>query len=115
MKKDRDKLLRYLAKFYNDPSGDTTDFLKDVSRIKYVNKYINEYITTGVFKHRPCINIIVILNNVFGAVATNTALFYIIDTSLHAELNSVLMFLGLQQPEFDTYNKELYNMLNEKV
>ena len=62
--KGRSELLSYLARYYYDPSGDTNEFLKDVARIKFVNKYLQEYKNTGNFKDRQCINIIVILNTV---------------------------------------------------
>jgi len=113
--KNRSELLSYLARFYNDPAGDTEEFLKDVSRIKFVNKYLKEYTQTGNFKDRPCINIIVILNNIFGPQATNIVLFYIISPKVHLELNSVLKFLGIAQPEFTEYNKDLFNKLKLEI
>ena len=113
--KGRSELLSYLARYYYDPSGDTNEFLKDVARIKFVNKYLQEYKNTGNFKDRQCINIIVILNNIFGPTATNVVLFYIVDQSVHLELNSILQFLEIAQPEFNEYNEELLEKLREEV
>lgn len=113
--KSRSELLSYLARYYYDPAGDTEEFLKDVARIKFVNKYLQEYLKTGNFKDRACINIIVILNNLFGPKATNIVLFYIVDPSVHLELNSVLRFLGISQPEFSEYNNDLLEKLLVEV
>lgn len=111
----RPELLSYLARFYYDPAGDTAEFLKDISRIKFVNKYLKEYKNTGNFKDRPCINIIVILNNIFGPTPTNVVLFNIVDNSLHKELNSILYFLDINKPELVGCNEELLEKIRSSV
>ncbi|MBT5356154.1 MAG: hypothetical protein HOK95_06100 [Candidatus Marinimicrobia bacterium] len=113
--KSRSELLSYLARYYYDPAGDTASFLKDISRIKFVNKYLKEYNKTGNFKDRPCINIIIILNNLFGPIPTNVVLFNIVSPGVHKELNSVLHFLNLGQPELKGCNIELLEKLKREI
>ena len=73
-------LLLYCMKHYDGGFLATTeDFNDDLNRIKYIKKLITRYRKTGHrddLKERLILNHIIILSNVFGAIATARILFY---------------------------------------
>ena len=72
-----DNFLRYCAKHYDGGLLATVeDFKDDLSKIKYIKKLITRYRQNDVLKERLILNHIIVLNNMFGALATPRMLFF---------------------------------------
>lgn len=94
-KLDEFNFLLYAAKHYDNPQCyDTVEFYDDLKRIKYIKRLINRYIEEGDLKERLVLNHIIILNNVFGPVATVKMLF-LKCKGLESQLKSFLIFLNI--------------------
>jgi len=75
-KLDESNFLLYAAKHYdNAQCYDTIEFYDDLKRFKYVKRLFNRYEEERDLKERLILNHIIILNNVFGPVATARMLF----------------------------------------
>lgn len=68
--------ILYCAKNYDGRYySSTEDFHNDLKRIGYIKKLITRYIESGDLKERLVLNHIIVLNNVFGPIATCRILF----------------------------------------
>lgn len=94
-KLDEFNFLLYAAKHYDNPQCyDTVEFYDDLKRIKYIKRLINRYIEEGDLKERLILNHIIVLNNVFGPVATAKMLF-LKCKGMESQLKSFLIFLNI--------------------
>lgn len=72
-----DNFLLYSAKYYDNPGcADTTEFIEDLSRFKYIKRLFNRFQENGEIKERLVLNHIIILYNVFGIPAATRMLFF---------------------------------------
>lgn len=87
----------YAAQAYDNPQcWDTAEFLDDVKRLKYVKRLCRRYLTTRRMSERLMLNHIVLLNNVFGPVATVRLLFIKCDdTNMYRVLKPFLLYLSI--------------------
>ena len=71
-----------------------------MKRFKYIKRLFRKYQDSGVLKERLLLNHIIVLNNLFGADAASTLLFFKIEMEHWPALKSFLMFLNIM-PESD--------------
>lgn len=103
-----ESFILYCAKNYNNPQCfGMTEFIEDLSRIKYIKKLITRYKMTNELKERLILNHIIILNNVFGPHATVRILYF----KLKDEFKYIKPFLIL----LNILPDKIYNINNEKV
>lgn len=75
-KVDETNFLLYAAKHYDNPHCyDTIEFYEDLNRFKYIKRLLNKYQESGDIKERLIINHLIVIYNVFGAVAGTRMLF----------------------------------------
>lgn len=69
--------ILYCAKNHDGRYFTTTEeFYDDLKRVAYIRKLITRYIETGDLRERLILNHIIVLNNLFGPVATCRILFF---------------------------------------
>ena len=91
----------YAIKHYHNPSCEgINEFYDDMKRFKYIKRLFRKYKDSGVLKERLLLNHIIILNNLFGAEAASTLLFFKIEPEYWPALKSFLKFLSIM-PETD--------------
>ena len=91
----------YAIKHYHNPSCEgMSEFDDDMKRFKYVKRLFRKYEESGILKERLLLNHIIILNNLFGAEASSTLLFFKTERLHWAALKSFLEFLNIM-PEQD--------------
>jgi hypothetical protein len=105
-KLDEFNFLLYAAKHYDNPQCyDTVEFYDDLKRIKYIKRLLNRYLEEGDLKERLILNHIIILNNVFGALAT-TKMLFLKCKDLEPQLKSFLMFLNILPEKIENIGVE---------
>lgn len=58
----------YAAKYYDNPHCfDTSEFVDDLARFKYLKRLFNKYAETGELRERLILNHIVVIYNVWGS------------------------------------------------
>lgn len=96
-------LLLYCMKHYDGGFLATTDdFYEDLSRIKYIKKLITRYKRTGDrddLKERLILNHIIVLINVFGAVAASRILYYHLINDMDI-IKPFMVFAGIMPEQF---------------
>jgi hypothetical protein len=94
-KLDEFNFLLYAAKHYDNPQCyDTVEFYDDLKRFKYIKRLLNRYVEEGDLKERLILNHIIVLNNVFGPVAT-TKMLFLKCKGMESQLKAFLLFLNL--------------------
>ena len=97
----KDNVMMYAVKHYHNQSCDgINEFYDDMKRFKYIKRLFRKYNDTDVLKERLLLNHIIILNNLFGAEAASTLLFFKIEPEYWPALKAFLKFLNLM-PERD--------------
>ena len=97
----KDNVVMFAIKHYNNPSCEgINEFYDDMKRFKYIKRLFRKYKDSGVLKERLLLNHIIILNNLFGAEAASTLLFFKIEMEHWPALKSFLKFLNIM-PEQD--------------
>ena len=97
----KDNITMYAIKHYHNPSCEgMSEFSDDMKRFKYVKRLFRKYKDTGVLKERLLLNHIIVLNNLFGAEASSTLLFFKTEQEYWPILKSFLEFLNIM-PEND--------------
>lgn len=86
-------------KCYNAPHCILSEFEGDIKRTKYLKRLFRRYKITKVLKERLILNHIILLNNVFGPVATARILFYKIDERDFDILKTFLDYLDIMPDE----------------
>ena len=94
-----DNFLIYAMKCYNAPHCILSEFEGDIKRTKYLKRLFRRYKITKVLKERLILNHIILLNNVFGPVATARILFYKIDERDFDILKTFLDYLDIMPDE----------------
>jgi hypothetical protein len=92
---DHDTFLLYCAKYYNNAHCQSTEeFYEDLKHIKYIKKLLTRYDLNGDLKERLILNHIIILNNMFGPIATSKILFFKLP-KYHSYLKPFLILLNI--------------------
>lgn len=103
-----DNFLLYCAQHYDNPQCvNTSEFIEDVNRIKYIKKLITRYCLTGELKDHLILNHITVLYNVFGAVHTPRILYL----KMCDDFKYIKPFLVL----LSICPDKLYNINNQKM
>lgn len=112
---DDSTFLLYCAKNYNNPHClGTEEFLEDLKRIKYIKKLFTRYEITGELKERLILNHIMILNNVFGPIATVRILFYKIP-KYHHYLKPFFILLNILPDIVYNVGKDGINIFTDDI
>ena len=91
----------FAIKHYQNPSCEgINEFYSDMKRFKYIKRLFRKYKESGELKERLLLNHIIVLNNMFGADAASTLLFFKLEQEYWAALKSFLAFLNIM-PEND--------------
>ena len=97
----KDNIMMYAIQHYHNPSCEgMSEFKDDMKRFKYVKRLFRKYKDTGILKERLLLNHIIVLNNLFGAEASSTLLFFKTEQEYWPVLKSFLEFLNIM-PEHD--------------
>jgi hypothetical protein len=100
----KDNIMMYAIKHYHNPSCEgMSEFNDDMKRFKYVKRLFRKYEETGILKERLLLNHVIILNNLFGAEASSTLLFFKTEQEHWSTLRGILEFLNIM-PENDLVN-----------
>ena len=97
----KDNIMMYAIQHYHNPSCEgMSEFKDDMKRFKYVKRLFRKYEETGILKERLLLNHIIVLNNLFGAEASSTLLFFKTEREHWPALKGFLEFLNIM-PEND--------------
>ena len=97
----KDNIVMYAIQHYHNPSCEGMgEFNDDMKRFKYVKRLFRKYEETGMLKERLLLNHIIVLNNLFGAEASSTLLFFKTEQIHWSALKGFLEFLNIM-PEND--------------
>ena len=100
----KDNIMMYAIQHYHNPSCEgMSEFNDDMKRFKYVKRLFRKYEETDILKERLLLNHIIILNNLFGAEASSTLLFFKTEQEHWPALKGFLEFLNIM-PENDLVN-----------
>ena len=92
---NEDNFMMYAMKCYNSPHCIMSEFEGDIKRTKYLKRLFRRYKVTKSLKERLILNHIILLNNVFGPLATARILFYKIDERDYDVLKTFLAYLNI--------------------
>jgi len=99
---NEENFIMYAMKMYENPQCKTIDeFYEDLDRIKYVKRLLYKYINRGVLRERLIMNHIIILTNLFGALATSKMLFFKLDENMFPALKTFLLYLNYLPEEIE--------------
>ena len=105
----------YAIKHYHNPSCEgLSEFNDDMKRFKYVKRLFRKYEETGILKERLLLNHIIVLNNLFGAEASSTLLFFKTEQLHWPALKGFLEFLNIM-PENDLQDILIDNNIKQKL
>ena len=94
-------ITMYAIQHYHNPSCEgMSEFNDDMKRFKYVKRLFRKYEETDILKERLLLHHIIILNNLFGAEASSTLLFFKTEQKHWSALKGFLEFLNIM-PEND--------------
>ena len=97
----KDNIMMYAIQHYHNPSCEgMSEFNDDMKRFKYIKRLFRKYKDTGSLKERLLLNHIIVLNNLFGAEASSTLLFFKTEQEYWPTLKAFLEFLNIM-PEND--------------
>ena len=100
----KDNIMMYAIQHYHNPSCEgMSEFNDDMKRFKYIKRLFRKYEETGILKERLLLNHIIVLNNLFGAEASSTLLFFKTEREHWSALRGFLEFLNIM-PENDLQN-----------
>ena len=96
-----ENVMMFAIKHYDNPLCESEkEFHDDMKKFKYIKRLLRKYKETGVLKERLLLNHIIVLNNLFGAEASSTLLFFKTERQHWPTLKSFLEFLNIM-PEND--------------
>ena len=92
----KDNVMLYAIKHYHNPSCEgINEFYDDMKRFKYIKRLFRKYKDSGVLKERLLLNHIIVLDNLFGAEAASTLLFFKIDKDYWPALKTFMIYLNM--------------------
>ena len=110
-----DNIMMYAIQHYHNPSCEgMSEFNDDMKRFKYIKRLFRKYKETGILKERLLLNHIIVLNNLFGAEASSTLLFFKTEQGYWSELKSFLEFLNIM-PENDLIEVVSNTIIKQKL
>ena len=87
--------MQYAMSVYANPScTGMKEFVEDLSRIKYIKRLLRRYRKTGEIREQLLLNHFIILNNVFGTIGASRLLFFKVETDLHPDVKTFMVYLG---------------------
>ena len=96
---NKDNFLFFAIKHYENPTTSTQEeFEEDLSRFKYVKRWLRKYHNSGVINNHLLLNHILIIFNCWGDAAL-PMFFHKIDYTYWGSLKSFLLYLD-RIPEF---------------
>ena len=105
----------FAIKHYQNPSCEgINEFYDDMKRFKYIKRLFRKYKDSGVLKERLLLNHIIILNNLFGADAASSLLFFKLEQEYWSALKSFLTFLSIM-PEGDLKHIKSDPIIDERL
>ena len=111
----KDNVMLYAIKYYHNPSCEgINEFYNDMKRFKYIKRLFRKYKDSGVLKERLLLNHIIVLNNLFGAEAASTLLFFKIEPEYWPALKAILKFLSIM-PEKDLSYIEIDSLVEQRL
>ena len=111
----KDNITMYAIQHYHNPSCEGMgEFKDDIKRFKYIKRLFRKYEETGILKERLLLNHIIVLNNLFGAEASSTLLFFKIEREHWPALKGFLEFLNIM-PENDMQEILTDNIVKQKL
>ena len=111
----KDNIVMYAIRHYENPSCSGMDeFYDDMKRFKYIKRLLRKYKDSGSLKERLILNHIIVLNNLFGAEAATTLLFFKIEQEFWSCLKPFLEYLSLM-PEADLTDIPSDNYITEQL
>ena len=111
----KDNIMMYAIQHYHNPSCEgMSEFNDDMKRFKYVKRLFRKYEETSILKERLLLNHIIVLNNLFGAEASSTLLFFKTEKEHWPTLKGFLEFLNIM-PEHDLEGIESDGMVRQKL
>jgi len=96
---NEENFMIYAMKCYNSPHCIMSEFEGDIKRTKYLKRLFRRYKITKSLKERLILNHIILLNNVFGPLATARILFYKTDERDYDILKTFLSYLDIMPEE----------------
>jgi hypothetical protein len=96
---NEENFMIYAMKCYNSPHCIMSEFESDIKRTKYLKRLFRRYKITKSLKERLILNHIILLNNVFGPLATSRILFYKTDERDYDILKTFLSYLDIMPEE----------------
>ena len=111
----KDNITMYAIKHYHNPSCEgMIEFNDDMKRFKYIKRLFRKYNESGILIERLLLNHIIVLNNLFGAEASSTLLFFKIEQEYWSILKGFLEFLNII-PENDLLDIESDEIVKQKL
>ena len=111
----KDNIMMYAIKHYHNPSCEgMSEFNDDMKRFKYIKRLFRKYEETDILKVRLLLNHIIILNNLFGAEASSTLLFFKTEQLHWPTLKGFLEFLNIM-PENDLMDIKSDETVKQKL
>ena len=111
----KDNIMMYAIQHYHNPSCEGMgEFNDDMKRFKYIKRLFRKYKDTGMLKERLLLNHIIVLNNLFGAEASSTLLFFKTEQEHWPVLKTILEFLNIM-PENDLQDILIDNNIKQKL
>ena len=111
----KDNIVLYAIKHYHNPSCEgINEVYDDMKRFKYIKRLFRKYKDSGVLKERLLLNHIIILNNLFGADAASTLLFFKIEIEHWSALKSFMEFLNIM-PENNLTHIENDELVKQRL
>ena len=104
----KDNWLLFAQSNYDNPTLEKDiEFYDDIKRFKYLKRLFRKYRVTGNLKLRLVLNLIIVLNNVFGVETACTLLLFKIDKPYWPALKSFLNYLEYLYPhELTEFKKD---------
>ncbi len=111
----KDNIVMYAIKHYHNPSCQgMEEFYDDMKKFKYIKRLFRKYKYSGILKERLLLNHIIVLNNLFGADAASTLLFFKIESEYWPILKGFLEFLNIM-PEHDLTHIKTDPLVKERL
>jgi hypothetical protein len=103
-------IKNYAARYYSNNQGDSEEFLKDLERIKYIQRFIKNRYTKDILQITQISNILITLSNLFKINPLLKILKCMVNKDCHSDMFSYLIFLGLPKNKIE-YNPSLLRII----
>jgi len=91
---NKDNYIFFAIQNYDNPLSSTKEeFYEDLGRLKYIQRHLKKYVTSGDVKLHLLLNHFIVLYNVFGEAAT-ALLFFKSDQSYWSAIKTFLIYLN---------------------